>query len=194
VSLPGDIIVNSFRGHPDYTGKTLAEIAALRGTGASQTLMDLLAEPGGSSAGIVAKGMADADVERLIQWPFANVCSDGRSTGLHPRGFGSFPKVIGPYVRDRQLFSVEEAVRKMSSLAAANVGLVNRGRIAVGYFADLVLFDPEVVADKADFGRAQAQAVGIRTVWVNGQAVFEDGKTTGAHSGRPLRRDGSQRR
>jgi len=189
VSLAGDIIFNSFRGHPEYVGKTLAEVAKLRGTSDVKALMDLLAEPGGENAGIVAKGMSDADVERLMQWPFANVCSDGQSTGLHPRGFGSFSKVLGPYVRDRKLFTAEEAVRKMSSLAAANVGLRSRGLIAPGYFADLVLFDPMTVADRADFGRAQAQAVGVRTVWVNGQVVFQDGKTTNVYSGRPLRRE-----
>src|SRR4029453_7334079 len=140
-------------------------------------------------AGIVAKGMADADVERLLQWPFANVCSDGTSTGLHPRGYGSFSKVLGPYVRDKKLFPLEEAVRKMSSLAAANVGLIDRGRIAPGYFADLVPCDAAVVADRADFGKAQAPAVGVKTVWVNGQIVFQDGKTTAVYSGRPLRRE-----
>jgi len=187
--VPADgVVFNSFQGHPEYTGKTLAQIAELRKTSHVQTLLDLLAEPGGSGAGIVARGMLDDDVARLLQWPMANVCSDGRSTGLHPRGFGSFPKVLGPYVRDKKLFSLEEAVRKMTSLAAANVGIVNRGRIAPGYFADLVLFDPAVVADRADFGRAQEQAVGIGTVWVNGQVVFRGGKTTGAYSGRPIRR------
>jgi N-acyl-D-amino-acid deacylase len=188
VSGADDIIFNSFPSHPEYAGKTLAQVAALRGTSNSKTLMALLAEPRGSSAGIVARGMADADVERLIQWPFANVCSDGQSTGLHPRGFGSFAKVLGAYVRDKKLFSLEEAVRKMTSLAAANVGLRDRGRIAAGYFADLVLFDPAVVADRADFGKAQAQAVGVHTVWVNGRVVFQDGKTTGVYPGRVLRR------
>jgi N-acyl-D-amino-acid deacylase len=189
VALPGDIIFNSFTAHRDYEGRTLADVAAMRHSSAAQTLMDLLAEPGGEDAGIVAKGMSDADVERLMQWPFADICSDGQSTGLHPRGFGAFSKVLGPFVRDRKLFRLEEAVRKMSSLAAANVGLEGRGLIAPGYFADLVLFDPEVVADRSDFGHAQAQAVGIRTVWVNGQIVFENGRTTGVHSGRALRRD-----
>jgi N-acyl-D-amino-acid deacylase len=188
VSRADDIIFNSFPAHPDYTGKTLAQVAALRGVSQAKTLMDLLAEPGGSRAGIVARGMADTDVERLIQWPFANVCSDGQSTGLHPRGFGSFAKVLGPYVRDKKLFTLEEAVRKMSSLAAANVGLPKRGRIEPGYFADLVLFDQSVVGDRADFGKAQAQAVGVRMVWVNGRVVFQDGKTSGAYSGRALRR------
>jgi N-acyl-D-amino-acid deacylase len=77
----------------------------------------------------------------------------------------------------------------MTSLAATNVGLANRGRLAPGYYADLVLFDPASVADRADFGAAQAQAVGVRTVWVNGQVVFDNGKATGTYSGRPLRRE-----
>jgi N-acyl-D-amino-acid deacylase len=188
VAGPEDIIFNSFPGHADYAGKTLAQVALMRGTSNTKTLMALLAEPRGSSAGIVARGMADADVERLIQWPFANVCSDGQSTGLHPRGFGSFARVVGPYVREKKLFTLTEAVRKTTTLAAANVGLHDRGRIAPGYFADLVLFDPAAIADRADFGKAQAQAVGVRTVWVNGRIVFQDGKTTGVYPGRALRR------
>ena len=188
VAGAGDIIFNSFRGHPEYTGKTLAEVATLRGTPPAKTLMDLLAAPGGTGAGIVARGMSDADVERLAQWPFANICSDGTSTGLHPRGFGSFPKVLGPYVREKKLFSIEEAVRKMTTLAASNVGLIERGRIAPGYYADLVLFDPAAVADRADFGKAQAEAVGINTVWVNGQIVWREGKTTALRPGRPIKR------
>ena len=188
VASAEDILFNSFPGQPEYRGKTLAQIAAMRGTNHVRTLLDLLAMPDGPDAGIIARGMADADVERLLQWPFANVCSDGTSSGLHPRGFGSFPKVLGRYVRERRLFPLEEAVRKMTSLAASNVGLDRRGAIASGYFADLVLFDPSTVTDRADFGNAQAQAAGIHTVWVNGQIVFRDGKTTGVNAGRPLRR------
>ena len=188
VASAGDILFNSFRGHPDYAGKTLAQVAVMRGASEAKTLMDLLAEPGGPGAGIVARGMDQADVERLMQWPFANVCSDGMSSGLHPRGFGSFPKVLGPFTRERKLFPLEEAVRKMTSLAAANTGLTQRGRIEPGFFADLLLFDPATIADRADFGRAQEQAVGVHTVWVNGAIVFRDGKTTGQLPGRPLRR------
>jgi N-acyl-D-amino-acid deacylase len=188
VARADDIIFNSFRAHPDYAGRTLAQVAELRRTPPAQTLMDLLAEPGGESAGIVARGMSDADVERLIQWPFANVCSDGQSRGLHPRGFGAFARVLGPWVRDKRLFTIEEAVRKMSSLAAATAGIARRGLIAPDYFADLVLFDPARIADRADFGHAQDVAVGVRTVWVNGQVVFDHDKTTAVHAGRPLRR------
>jgi N-acyl-D-amino-acid deacylase len=117
------------------------------------------------------------------------VCSDGQSTGLHPRGFGSFAKVLGPYAREKKLFPIEEAVRKMTSLAAANVGIVNRGAIVPGYFADLVLFDPATVADRATFETPQARAVGIQTVWVNGQIVFDAGKATGRFPGKAIRRN-----
>lgn len=185
----GIIFSSGFPGHPEYGGKTLAEIARMRGTSNERTMMDLLAEPSGPSAGVVARGMLDADVERLVQWPFANVCSDGQSTGLHPRGFGSFAKVLGPYVRDKKLFSLEEAVRKMTSLAARNVGLTGRGTIAPGSSADLVLFDPAAVADRATFESPQAQAVGVKSVWVNGQLVFDAGTTTARYPGRVLRRE-----
>src|SRR6185369_15568974 len=120
--------------------------------------------------------------------PFANVCSDGQSTGLHPRGFGSFAHVLGPYVRDKKLFSLEEAVRKMTSLAAGNVGIAQRGIIAPGQFADLVLFDPATVADRATFENPQGRAVGVETVWVNGQSVFDHGASTSRYAGRAIRR------
>ena len=188
ISRADGIIFNSFRRHPDYEGKTLAAVAKLRGTSDVQTLLDLLAEPGGDGVSIVARGMDDTDVARLMQWPFSNICSDGMSTGQHPRGSGSFPKVLGPYVRDKKLFPIQDAVRKMTTLAAANVGIANRGALKAGNFADLVLFDPTTVADRADFGHAQDQAVGVKTVWVNGQIVFNDGRTTKTTSGRPVKR------
>ena len=125
----------------------------------------------------------------MIRWPFANVCSDGQSTGLHPRGFGSFAKVVGPYVRDTHLFSLEEAVRKMTMLSAENVGIAKRGALQPGFFADLVLFDPDRIADRATFESPQAQAAGVRTVWVNGQMVFEAGAATGRYPGRSVRRE-----
>ncbi len=175
--------------HPEYARKTLAQIAQMRMTSHVQTMMDLLAEEGGPDTDVVAKGMSDADVETLIRWPFANVCSDGLSTGVHPRGFGSFAKVVGPYVRDKRLFPLEEAVRKMSSLTASNLGIINRGLIRPGYFADVVLFDRETISDRSTFESPQAQAVGVRTVWVNGQIVFDKNSTTARYPGRPLRRE-----
>ena len=107
---------------------------------------------------------------------------------MHPRGFGSFPRVAGPFVREQMLFSLEEAVRKMTSLAAGNVGLRGRGFIQPGMAADLVLFDPTVIADRATFETPQATAVGVRAVWVNGEVVFENGSPTGRHPGHALKR------
>jgi len=187
VSLADEIIFSSFRGHAEYVGKTLAQVAAIRGSSNVHTLMALLAEPGGEDAGVVAKGMDDADVEQLMRWPFANVCSDGENGGRHPRGYGSFARVLGPWVRDKKLFPLEEAIRKMSGLAADNVGLKSRGLVEPGYFADLVLFDPPAVADRATFETPRAQGVGVQTVWVNGAVVFDGGKPTGRYSGRALR-------
>jgi N-acyl-D-amino-acid deacylase len=182
------IVFNSFPGHADFRGKTLAQIAQDRGTAEGKTMMDLLAMPDGSDAGILARGMDDADVETLMRWPYANVCSDGQSTGLHPRGFGSFAKVVGLYSRDKKLFPLEEAVRKMTSLAATNVGLTNRGLIKPGYYSDLVLFDPTIIADQSTFELPHRQAIGVQTVWVNGVVVFQGSSPTGVRSGRPLRR------
>lgn len=183
VTRPDGIIVNSMRAHPEYSGKTLAEIATLRNVEPVDALLALLAEPGGPDAGIIARGMDDRDVAALMRWPFTNICSDGQSTGLHPRGFGSFPKVLSRYVRDEKLLSLEEGVRRMTSLAAHNVGITGRGTLAVGQAADLVLFDPAAVRDRADFGHAQDQAVGIERVWVNGAMVFDHGAPLKVYSG-----------
>jgi N-acyl-D-amino-acid deacylase len=187
---PADEILFSdgLPGHPEYARKTLAEIAALRGTSDVQAMLDLLSAPGGVEASIVARGMLDADVERILLWPFTSVCSDGSSTGVHPRGFGSFPRILGTYVRERKLLPLEEAVRKMTGLPADSLGIANRGLIAPGHYADLVLFDRATVADRSTFDEPQAPAAGIRTVWVNGQVVFDGGATTGRYPGRPLRR------
>jgi len=188
VTRPDGIIINNMRAHPDYSGKTLAEIAALRKVAPVDALLALLAEPGGPDASIVARGMDDRDVSALMKWSFTNICSDGMSTGLHPRGFGSFPKVLGRYVRDERVFPLEEGVRRMTSLAAANVGIAGRGTLAVGQAADLTLFDPATVRDHADFGKAQAQATGIDRVWVNGELVFAQGAPLRVYSGVGLRR------
>jgi len=193
ITAANDIILNRVSGHPEYRGKTVAQVATTRGTTPARTMMDLLAEPNGAGIGVVAKGMDDADVGKLMQWPFTNICSDGMSSGLHPRGFGSFPKVLGPYVRDRNLFSTEEAVRKMTSLAASNVGIAQRGVIAPGNFADLVLFDPATVSDRATFDTPQATAVGVQRVWVNGVTVFDNAKPTNRYPGRALRRSSRAR-
>lgn len=172
----------------DHVGKTLARIAAQRKTDPATTMMALIAENKQQGPGIVATAMDEKDVERLLQWPHANICSDGTMTGGHPRGFGAFPRVLGRYVRERGVLTLPEAIRKMTSLAAANVGIRNRGTIAPGHYADLVLFDPATVIDRATTTDAKAVSTGIQTVWVNGEIVFDKGSTTGARPGRVLQR------
>jgi N-acyl-D-amino-acid deacylase len=189
VVKPKDLLITRFEPNPDYAGRTLAEIAAMRGTDAAQALMDVIkeGEARGTTAGVIATSMDERDIARLIRWPFANICTDGELAGPHPRGFGSFPRVLGRYVRDEHVVSLPEAIRKMTSLASANVGLADRGTIVPGKYADLVLFDPKIVVDRATTASPHAVSEGIDTVWVNGEVVFTRGATTGTHPGKVLR-------
>jgi N-acyl-D-aspartate/D-glutamate deacylase len=200
LAAPEDMLIPVFAPDPALAGKTLAEIAALRGTDPATTLMDLIREAEalhdarrpddeeGDIESVIATSMKEADIDRLMTWPFINFCTDGELDGSHPRGFGSFPRVLGRYVREHQVLTLEDAIRKMTSQAAANVGLWERGRLEPGSFADLVLFDPETVLDRATAEEPQATSVGIETVWVNGRIVYEDGRPSGRTSGRVLRR------
>jgi N-acyl-D-amino-acid deacylase len=187
VTSPEGVLVVRYDKDPAYRGKTLAEIATLRGTDAPQAMMDMIREADGD-IGIVATSMSDADVVALAKWPFANICSDGMSTGGHPRGFGAFPRVLGRYVREQGPLTLAEAVRKMTSLAAENVGIRERGAVKPGYFADLVLFDPARVLDRATTSASTLPSEDIHTVIVNGRVVYTEGRSTETYAGRTLRR------
>ena len=126
--------------------------------------------------------MTDEDVVNILAWSHTNICSDG-SYGGHPRGFGSFTRVLGHYVREEKIMSLETAIQKMTSLAAEQTGIKNRGIIAVGYFADLVLFDPATVKDNASVKTPQALSTGIHKVWVNGVLVYENQAHTKKYPG-----------
>jgi N-acyl-D-amino-acid deacylase len=190
VASPDDLRMGAFTPNPSYAGKTVAEIAALRGADAPATLMALIAESRGDNQdeSVVATGMDERDVVRLLRWPNASICSDGELDGAHPRGFGSFTRVLGRYVRDERVLTLEDAVRKMTALSAANVGIIDRGAIRPGMAADLVLFDRGAVAERATVAEPHAVSVGIHTVWVNGAIVYANGRSTGAFPGRALRR------
>jgi N-acyl-D-amino-acid deacylase len=190
VASADDLLLGSFSPDPSYAGKTVRQIAALRGTDPATTLMALIAETQGAgrSENVVATGMDERDIVRLLRWPETNICSDGELDGPHPRGFGSFTRVLGRYVREQHVLTLEEAVRKMTSLSAANVGITDRGIIRPGAWADLVLFDSTIVAERATIVEPHATSVGIRTVWVNGEPVYDNGKPTGRFPGRALRR------
>lgn len=188
---PADgIVLTTFSPEPALVGKTLAEIAAARGTDPADELMELIARSQGEDdqQSIMGRGMIEKDIDALIVWPHASICSDGSLDSLHPRGRGAFTKVLRSYVREKQLLTLEEAIRKMTGLSAANVGIADRGVIRPGAFADLVLFDPATVADRSTFEDPKALSVGIERVWVNGVPVWQDGQATGARPGRGIKR------
>ncbi len=190
VSPPDGIILSRYSPEPGLVGLSLAEIAKRKGMDPAATLMDLIARSSdeGADQAIMGKGMKSEDIGALIVWPYAGICSDGSLDSLHPRGRGAFTKVLRVYVREQKLFALEEAIRKMTSLNAANVGIADRGLIRPGAFADLVLLDPATVADRSTFEDPKALSVGIEKVWVNGVAVWDGGKATGVYPGQAIRR------
>jgi N-acyl-D-amino-acid deacylase len=192
---PEGIIFSQFDPDPSLVGQTLSAVAAARGETPVETFSTLLAqsqamteETGEGADMIIAASMTEADIITLLQWPHTNVCTDGMLVDLHPRGMGSFPRVLGRYVRELGALTLEEAVHKMSGLTAAHMGFTDRGLIAPGMAADLVLFDPATVTDNATTADPQAANTGITTVWVNGRAVFENGDITGQRPGVIIRR------
>lgn len=188
VTSPEGLLIARFAANRSYEGKTLAAVATLRGQDPPKVMMDMIRESKGD-VGIVATGMHEPDVLTLTKWPFANICSDGTSNGGHPRGYGAFPRVLGRYVREQGALTLEEAVRKMTSLSAANVGLTGRGTIKAGAFADLVLFDAAGIIDRSTTVDPKALSEGVHTVWVNGEVVFQNREAMTARPGRVLRRE-----
>ncbi len=179
-----DIVITWSEPHPEQGGKKLAEIA-------SEWNMSLLdAAKKLQPAGAVYHGMSEQDVQKILAHPLTMVGSDGLPVDPlpHPRLWGAFPRVLGHYSRDLQLFSLPEAVRKMTRMSADRFGLEDRGRIAVGAAADLVLFDAAQVKDSATFSQPQQLAEGIHSVWVNGVLSYQNKKMTGERAGKFLER------
>jgi len=194
-STPEGLLLGHYEPNPSYAGKTVAEISKLRGTDSITTLIDLIRDSeamrkrtGHSSESVIGTSMVEPDVELIMKWPYTNLSTDGSLDGPHPRGYGAFPRFLGRYVRERKVMSLEEAVHRMTSLAAEHMGIKDRGGITPGMFADLVLFDPATVIDRATPQQPHLTSVGIERVWVNGTEVFAAGKPTGARPGRVIRR------
>lgn len=193
---PADgLTLSEFSPDPSLVGKTVAQVAAQRGVDPAAALMQLIAESQtpGASEGVIGASMRADDVATLIAWPHANICSDGALEDRHPRGRGTFPRVLRLYVREQHLLTLEQAVHKMTGAAAAHMGITDRGVIRPGARADLVLFDPAVIADRATTEDPSAQSVGISKVWVNGALVFADGRATGVRPGEPILRQSRSR-
>lgn len=176
------------------TGKTLAEVAKERGTDPENTILDLILEDR-SRVGTVYFLMTEENLKKQIKLPWVSFCSDSASqapegnflkSNPHPRAYGSFARLLGKYVRTEKVISLEEAVRRLSGLPATNLGLEKRGFLKKGNFADVVVFDPDEIADKATFDKPHQYSVGVEHVLVNGVPVLKDGAHTGKMPGRAL--------
>jgi len=190
LTTPEGVLIGDYSPIPEYVGKTLAEVAVIRKTDPVQTLMDLIeiVEEQEGDESIIATSMTEGDIKQIMKWPYTNICSDGTLEGLHPRGHGSFTKILRHYVREEQTLSLEEAIHKMTKQAALNLNLKRIGEIQPGYFADLVLFDPNTVADQATSEHPHALSVGINRVIVSGIEVLNENGATGQFPGRTIRR------
>jgi len=191
LTTPEGVILNNYSPEPSYAGKTLAEISTIRKTNPVQTLLDLVdeVEKQGGDESIIATSMMEDDIMRIMKWSFTNICSDGNSDGLHPRGHGSFTKILRFYVNETKTLTLEEAIHKMTKQTADNLNLKKMGEIMQGNFADLVLFDPNTVADQATNEQPHALSTGISRVFVSGVEVFAEGNATHQYPGRTIRRD-----
>lgn len=195
VTTADGIIFSDYDPSPDYNGKSLSEVARMENLSPEKMLIKVVKEleacdeeKGNCSGSIVATSMREDDILKLMKWELANICSDGSSAGLHPRGFGAFTRILSNYVRETHALSPEEAIHKMTALSAENLGINERGRIKPGFFADMVLFDPKIVKDNATIANPQAISSGIKRVWVNGVEVFNTNSTTKRYPGRVLLR------
>jgi N-acyl-D-aspartate/D-glutamate deacylase len=193
---PDKILLVGFKSEKlkPLTGKSLAEVAKMRGKDPVETIMDLIAEDE-SRIDSVYFLMSEENVKKEIAKPWISFGSDEASqapegvflkSNPHPRAYGNFARVLGKYVRDEKVITLPEAVRRLSALPATNLGLDHRGFLKEGMFADVVVFDPAAIADRATFDKPHQYAVGMKHVFVNGVQIIKDGEHTGAKSGRAL--------
>ncbi|HEX6159556.1 MAG TPA: amidohydrolase family protein, partial [Thermoanaerobaculia bacterium] len=181
------------------TGKTLAEVAAMRGVSPEDAAIDLVIEDE-SRVDTVYFLMSEENVRRQIQLPWMSFGSDAGAPATegvflesspHPRAYGNFANLLGRYVRDEKLIPLEEALRRLTSLPASNLGIADRGTLRPGAFADVVVFDPDTIAARATFAQPHQYAAGMQHVFVNGTRILRDGEHTGAKPGRVVVRERS---
>lgn len=182
------VLITNCKAHPDYEGKTLEEIARDNGSTPVAVYQQIIKDGG---AAVVCSSMSEADVEAFYRQPWVMVSSDGGIGSRHPRGAGTFPRVLGRFVRENRWLALTEAVRKMTSMPASRLGLSDRGVIRAGMKADFVLFDPKRVIDRSTFKEPQLLSEGINQVIVNGETVWAAGQTTDARPGVVIRKNGA---
>ncbi len=194
LAQPEEILLPVFAPEPAYEGRTLQDVADERGEEPAAALLALIRDaeamraqsPSGPVETVIAASMHEDDVATLFAWEHASLSTDGSLLGAHPRGWGSFPRAIRQFVRERQDLTLGEAIRRMTWNAARQMGFDDRGRIAPGFVADLVLFDPETISDRATFEEPHLASAGVLRVFVAGETVFENGRVTAARPGRFL--------
>ena len=193
---PERILLASFRNDnlKPLIGKTLGEVAKMRGKDPVETIMDLLLEDR-SRIGTIYFLMSEDNIKKQIRLPWVSFGSDAASiategvflrSAAHPRAYGNFARLLGKYVRDEKVISLSEAIRRLSSLPATNLGLNHRGLLQKGMFADVVIFDPKTIADRATFENPHQYSIGVRDVFVNGKQVLKNGEHTGVKPGKAL--------
>jgi N-acyl-D-amino-acid deacylase len=203
VQEPAKVLLLGFRTErlKALTGKTLAEVAKARGRSPEETAMDLVVEDG-TRIQVAYFSMNEANVRREVALKWMSFGSDASSqapegvflkSSTHPRAYGNFARLLAKYVREEKVLTLQEAVRRLAALPAANLGIRDRGRLALGKMADVVVFDPATIRDTATFEKPQSYATGMRHVFVNGVQVLKDGEHTGASGGRFVRGPGWKR-
>ena len=197
---PSGILIGSVvnRELESWQGKRLSEIAAAQQKDPLDALFDFIVADHGQTGAIFFM-MQENDMQAALRSPFVSICTDSGARAIdgplagsksHPRGWGTYPRILGKYVRDEQLMPLELAIHKMTGLPASNVGLKERGLLREGYFADITIFDPKTVIDRATFEEPNQYPVGINYVIVNGRIEVDNGHRTVANSGRVLRGPG----
>ncbi len=196
---PEGILLVGFRNKElgkQFMGKTLAEAARIRGESPEDAVIDMVLEDD-SRIQCVYFSMSEDNIRKKIALPWVSFCSDAASLDpawatdmTHPRAYGSFARVLGKFSRDEKIIPLREAIRRLTSFPAANLKIKNRGSLKEGYFADVVVFDPETVSDHATFKKPHQYSTGVSHVFVNGEQVLREGEHTGAKPGRVVRGPG----
>ena len=182
------VTISGFTPHPDYVDHTIADLAKARGISPVAMYIQIIHEgdAANTEAEVIGKAMIEPDIKTFYQQPWVMVGSDGGIGSRHPRGAGTFPRVLGLYVREKHWLSLPEAIRKMTGLPAQRLGWKDRGQLREGAYADLVLFNPDTVIDRSTFAKPFELPIGIEKVFVNGTLVWDQNKPTTARPGRVL--------
>jgi N-acyl-D-amino-acid deacylase len=193
VGGPDRVLLSGYSVNKAWEGKTLAQLATTTGKDPAQVAMEISQsiDKAGERATVIVAAMEESDLQAFIRSPLIMFCSDGSNGASHPRGAGSFPRVLARYVRDLKTISLQEAIRKMTSLPARTFGLRDRGLLRKGMYADIVVFDPKRIQDTSTPANPTQPAVGVVHVIVNGRFSMRDGKLTGAKPGMPVRKSKS---